>query len=100
MSHEALIKYIDDIEEEATLIIDPDLVYIDEIQNIIEDKKLKIYKSKDPLNLYLSICDASMSLGLFKTDGSFDQNRILISDNPHSHIWARELFEHVKQQVV
>lgn len=45
MSHEALIKYIDDIEEEATLIIDPDLVYIDEIQNIIEDKKLKIYKS-------------------------------------------------------
>ena len=69
-------------------------------KNAIKRKKLKIYKSKEPLNLYLSICDASMSLGLFKTDGSFDQNRILISDNPHSYIWARELFEHVKQQVV
>ena len=45
MSHEALIKYIDDIQEEATLIIDPDLVYKDEIQDIINDKKLKVYTS-------------------------------------------------------
>ena len=35
--------------------------------------------SIDDLNLYLTVCDNSMSLGLFKNDGSFDQNRILIS---------------------
>ena len=40
MSHEALLKYIDDIQEEAILLIDPDLVYQDEIKDIIENKKL------------------------------------------------------------
>lgn len=46
MSHEALLKYIDDIQEEAILLIDPDLVYQDEIKDIIENKKLKVYTSK------------------------------------------------------
>ena len=46
MSHEALIKYIDDIQEEAILIIDPDLVYEEEIQDIITEKKLKLYISQ------------------------------------------------------
>jgi 2-oxoglutarate ferredoxin oxidoreductase subunit gamma len=46
MSHEALLKYIGDIKEEAILLIDPDLVYQDEIKDIIEDKKLQIYTSK------------------------------------------------------
>ena len=45
MSHEALIKYIGDIKEGATLIIDPDLVDKTEIQDIIDDRKLKLYKS-------------------------------------------------------
>ena len=46
MSHEALIKYIDDIQEEAILLIDPDLVYQDQIQDIITQKKLQVYHSK------------------------------------------------------
>ena len=61
--------------------------------------RLHIYKSKNDLNLYLTLCDENISLGLFKNDGSFDQNRILISDNPKSTLWANELFEHVKKQV-
>lgn len=43
MSHEALIKYIDDISPGALLLVDPDLVYLDEIQDIIDDKKLICY---------------------------------------------------------
>ncbi len=46
MSHEALIKYIDDIQEEAILLIDPDLVYQEEIQDIINNKKLQVYHSR------------------------------------------------------
>ncbi|MBQ6220404.1 MAG: 2-oxoacid:ferredoxin oxidoreductase subunit gamma [Methanosphaera sp.] len=46
MSHEALIKYIDDIQEGAILLIDPDLVYKEEIEEIITDKKLEVYASK------------------------------------------------------
>lgn len=45
MSHEALLKYIGDIKENAILIIDPDLVYEDEIKDIIDQKNLVFYKS-------------------------------------------------------
>lgn len=62
-------------------------------------KKLKAYSFKNDLNLYLTICDENMSLGLFKNDGSFDQNRVLVSNDEQSHEWAEELFNHVKKQV-
>ena len=66
----------------------------------LKNHELKVYTVKNDLNLYLTICDDTMSLGLFKNDGSFDQNRILISDNEMSQNWAKELFEHVKYQVI
>ena len=46
------------------------------------------------------ICDESMNLGLFKNDGSYDQNRILNSDTEESLIWANELFENIKSKVI
>lgn len=66
----------------------------------IENERLKIYVVKDELELYLTISDGTMSLGLFKNDGSFDQNRILISKNNKSQKWAEELFSYVKDQVI
>lgn len=68
-------------------------------KNAIKRKKLKIYPVRDDLNIYLTICDKTMSLGLFKNDGSFDQNRILISDSQKSHKWAEDLFKTIKQEV-
>ena len=65
----------------------------------LKNKRLKVHKFKDELNLYLTVCDKNMSLGLFKTDGSFDQNRILVSNNYESYNWANDLFNHVKTQV-
>lgn len=46
MSHEALMKYIDDIQENATLIIDPDLVHEEEISEIINERNIVLYKSR------------------------------------------------------
>ncbi|MBQ2654548.1 MAG: DUF1724 domain-containing protein [Methanobrevibacter sp.] len=66
----------------------------------IKQGKLKVYTVTSDLNLYLTICDGKMSLGLFKNDGSFDQNRILISNDESSHQWAEELFKHVKNMVI
>lgn len=63
-------------------------------------RQLNVTHVKNNLNLYLTICDETMSLGLFKDDGSFDQNRILISNNPKSHSWAEELFENIKGKVI
>ena len=83
------------ISKELISNIDPVLK-----KNSIKENKLKIYSVQKDLELYLTICENNMSLGLFKNDGSFDQNRILISDNPHSKNWAEPLFEHVKKQVI
>ncbi len=63
-------------------------------------KKLKIYPVNDDLQVYLTICDESISLGLFKDDGSFDQNRILICESEESQKWARNLFETIKCDVI
>lgn len=65
----------------------------------IKKGNLKVYAFKKDLNLYLTVCDESMSLGLFKNDGSFDQNRILIANDSKSCKWAEDLFEQVKGQV-
>ena len=65
----------------------------------IREKKLKVYRFRKDLNLYLTICDENMSLGLFKNDGSFDQNRVLVCDDEMSFNWALELFQYVKKQV-
>ncbi len=69
-------------------------------QNARKNGKLRVHEFNDKLNLYLTICDKNISLGLFRIDGSFDQNRILISDNEKSRLWAREVFEHIKRQVI
>lgn len=69
-------------------------------KDAINRGKLIVYTVTTDLNLYLTVCDEKMSLGLFKNDGSFDQNRILISDDEKSHEWAKELFKHVKHMVI
>ena len=61
--------------------------------------RLKVYTTADELKLYLTLCDESMSLGLFKNDGSFDQNRILISSSEKSQKWADDLFTTMKEKM-
>lgn len=78
---------------------------ISPIDNTVKKKairqgRLKVYTVTKELNLYLTLCDEKMSLGLFKNDGSFDQNRILISDDIKAYDWANELFKHVKHRVI
>ena len=66
----------------------------------IKNASLKIHILKENLDLYLLICDESMNLGLFKSDGSYDQNRILKSDTQESIKWANNLFETIKTKVI
>ena len=66
----------------------------------IRNGSLNVHILKDNLDIYLLICDNSMNLGLFKNDGSYDQNRILNSDDPDSLKWANTLFENIKAKVI
>lgn len=69
-------------------------------RNAIKKGKLKIHNYKDELNLYLTLCDQNIGLSLFKNDGSFDQNRILVSNDPKSYNWAVTLFNQLKKEVI
>ena len=69
-------------------------------KNASRTKNLNIYPVDSDLKVYLTISDGSMSLGLFKNDDSFDQNRILISEAEKSQKWAENLFETIKGEVI
>lgn len=60
-----------------------------------EIKNLSSFENED--NFLLIVTDKVMCLGLFKEDGSFDQNRLLISKNSDSLRWANNLFENFKK---
>ena len=66
----------------------------------IRNGRLKIHILKENIELYLLICDNSMNLGLFRNDGSYDQNRILNCQTKESLHWANKLFEDIKENVI
>lgn len=45
MSHEALIKYLDDLKDEGILIIDPDLILEEEILPFVKEHNIKLYRA-------------------------------------------------------
>jgi predicted transcriptional regulator len=54
---------------------------------------LKIKSSKEDIKLFLTISDDHMVFGLFKEDGTFDQNRLLISNEMKAIEWGNKLFD-------
>ena len=69
-------------------------------QNSIKKGNLKIHILNKNIDIYLLICDKEMNLGLFKNDGSYDQNRILNSNTEESYNWADKLFKTIKRSVI
>lgn len=45
MSNEALIKYIDDLKDEGTLIVDPGTTNIDDVSEFIKEHNIKVYET-------------------------------------------------------
>ena len=69
-------------------------------QRSVRKGNLKIHILNENIDIYLLICDKKMNLGLFKNDGSYDQNRILNSNTDESLHWAENLFETIKESVI
>lgn len=62
-----------------------------------ENSKVENLSSFDGDENFLLICtDDVMILGLFKEEGGFDQNRLLVSKNSNCLEWAYNLFENFK----
>ncbi|MBQ2665336.1 2-oxoacid:ferredoxin oxidoreductase subunit gamma [Methanobrevibacter sp.] len=45
MSNEALLKYIDDLKDEGTLIVDPGTTDVDEVRDFIDEHNIKVYEA-------------------------------------------------------
>ena len=45
MSNEALIKYIGDLKDEGTLIVDPGTTYIEDVRDFIDEHNIKVYEA-------------------------------------------------------
>ena len=71
----------------------------DEISDIYERKSMVKYISsfEGQNNFLLIVTDKMMILGLFKENGYFDQNRLLISDDYQAITWANNLFREFKR---
>lgn len=65
------------------------------LKNGLKNKNFKIKSLKENINLFLTIADDVMFFGLFREDGKFDQNHLLISNEPKAIDWASRIFEKI-----
>lgn len=76
------------------------IVFKDILVIFEEKSKVKKLSSFSEENNFLLIStDKVMILGLFKDDGNFDQNRLLISKNEDSIRWGNNLFKNFKIKI-
>lgn len=92
---ELLIKGI-----QVDLLVNKDILPIfikkvgsDLLKEFIDNKKLSLKYLTKEINLSLAVGTNFISMGLFKKDGNFDQNRLLVSYDDESILWANLLFE-------
>ena len=45
MSNEALLKYIDDLKDEGTLIVDPGTTDLEDVNDFVEEHNIKVYEA-------------------------------------------------------
>lgn len=64
-----------------------------EIKKKIQNRYFDIKVVMEPIDIALLISDNAVALNLFKEDGDFDFNSILISKSKEAKIWANLLFE-------
>lgn len=64
-----------------------------EIKKKIQNRYFDIKVVMEPIDIALLISDNTVALNLFKEDGDFDFNSILISKSKEAKIWANLLFE-------
>lgn len=91
------------LEGGSLQLIVPDEIYKNLILKIdsnirrksLENGKLIVYKTRVTVEIYLTIGERRTSLGLFKNDNSFDQNRILTSIDEEAIKWSENLFSNI-----
>lgn len=87
--------------EELELIINTDIfesMKSNEFFNeeLMNNKKVKIFRVEKSLKIFLTFSKDFMSLTLFFKDGHYDDSQILINKNKNSIKWSKNLYDHYK----
>lgn len=64
----------------------------DVVKSGFKKGNLIIKSLKIDAEIALAVSNEFVSLGLFKSDGSYDQNRLLVSNEPEAMDWAQKIF--------
>ena len=88
----------DDVDINLLIPLSIGKILIKSLDTSNDNLKLDFFNDGESNNLLLICTDKKMMLGLFKNDGAYDQNRLLVSSNNHSINWANDLFENFKKE--
>ncbi|MBR4396292.1 MAG: DUF1724 domain-containing protein, partial [Methanobrevibacter sp.] len=65
----------------------------DVVKKGIYDGNFSIKYLSEDLKIALAISNEFVSVGLFKLDGTYDQNRLLLSNKKRAIIWGLAIFD-------
>jgi predicted transcriptional regulator len=90
------------------LIVNPDVIaqlkqdpYAAQIRNLSQYKNFKVWCTREPLKVGLTVTDKYLSLGLYKEDGKlYDSSMDLFSSDPEAVQWAHDLFRYYQERSV
>ncbi|MDO8870083.1 MAG: DUF1724 domain-containing protein [Methanobacteriaceae archaeon] len=68
------------------------------ITGSITNKNLELRRYSGDLNIAFTVADNFVSLGFFSDDGTYDQNRDLVSKNKDAIDWTKRLFDYYYQR--
>ncbi|MGB9978488.1 helix-turn-helix transcriptional regulator [Methanobacterium sp.] len=71
---------------------------LSELKRLLSDNKFKIWEIKEDIKVAFTVTDNLMILGLFSTDGIYDPNLILVSDNEDAINWGNKLFDYYQKK--
>lgn len=85
-----------------------ELITMEEIVNSIKlnpiyyntfknNENVNIYVLKNPVDIYLTICENFMTMNLFFKDGHFDDSQLLIDESENGIQWGEDLFGHYEK---
>jgi len=64
----------------------------------ITNRNLELWRYSGELKIAFTVADNFVSLGLFSDDGTYDQNRDLVSKEKDAIDWAKRLFDYYHQR--
>ena len=72
----------------------------DVVRKGLSDGNFSLKYVEEDIKIALAISNQFISVGLFKSDGTYDQNRLLLSDKKKAIVWGLNLFKSYDENAI